>query len=47
MFDLNRHKFFMLQILKDIYTTPLLAANLAFKGGTASSLQCGLWLING
>lgn len=35
MIDINRHKFFMLQILKDIYTNPLLAVNLGFKGGTA------------
>lgn len=35
MFDINKHKFFMLQILKDIYTHPLLSAVLGFKGGTA------------
>lgn len=35
MLDINRHKFFMLQILKDIYSNPLLAVNLGFKGGTA------------
>ncbi len=35
MLDINRHKFFMLQVLKDIYSNPLLAVNLGFKGGTA------------
>ena len=35
MLDINRHKFFMQQILKDIYSNPLLAVNLGFKGGTA------------
>lgn len=35
MLDINRHKFFMLQILKDIYTHPLLSVNLGFKGDTA------------
>ena len=35
MLDINRHKLFMLQILKDIYSNPLLAVNLGFKGGTA------------
>lgn len=35
MFDLNKHKFFMLQILKDIYSDAELAVNLGFKGGTA------------
>jgi len=33
--DLNRHKFFMLQILRDIYSDLELANNLGFKGGTA------------
>lgn len=35
MFDLNKHRFFMLQILKDIYSDVELAAVLGFKGGTA------------
>lgn len=35
MFDTNRHKFFMVQILKDIYADFELANNLGFKGGTA------------
>jgi predicted nucleotidyltransferase component of viral defense system len=35
MIDLNKHKFFMLQILKDIYSDIELANNLGFKGGTA------------
>lgn len=33
--DLNRHKFLMLQILKDIYSDAMLASVLGFKGGTA------------
>lgn len=36
MFDVNRHKFFMLQILKEVYSNTVLAANLGFKGGTAA-----------
>ena len=32
--DLNRHKFLMLQILKDIYSDAMLASVLGFKGGT-------------
>jgi len=35
MIDLNKHKFFMLQILRDIYSDLDLANNLGFKGGTA------------
>lgn len=35
MIDLNRHKFFLVQILKDIYTDIELANYLGFKGGTA------------
>jgi len=35
MIDLNKHKFFMLQILKDIYSDIELANNMGFKGGTA------------
>lgn len=35
MFDTNKHKFYMLQILRDIYKNPFLANNLGFKGGTA------------
>lgn len=33
--DTNKHKFFMLQILKDIFSDAELADSLAFKGGTA------------
>lgn len=33
--DLNRHKFLMLQILKDIYSDAKLASILGFNGGTA------------
>lgn len=35
MINLNRHKFFLVQILKDIYSDIELANNLGFKGGTA------------
>lgn len=35
MIDLNRHKFFLVQILKDIYSDIELADCLGFKGGTA------------
>ncbi len=35
MIDTNRHKFFMLQILKDIYSDIELSSILGFKGGTA------------
>ncbi len=35
MIDLNKHKFLMLQILKEIYSDIELANNLGFKGGTA------------
>lgn len=35
MIDLNRHKFFLVQILKDIYSDIELANSLGFKGGTA------------
>jgi predicted nucleotidyltransferase component of viral defense system len=33
--DINRHKFFLLQILKDIYNDVELSSLLGFKGGTA------------
>ena len=33
--DLNKHKFFMLQILRDIYSDLELSNCLGFKGGTA------------
>jgi hypothetical protein len=32
--DLNKHKYFMLQILRDIYSDLELANFLGFKGGT-------------
>ena len=35
MIDLNRHKFFLVQILKDIYTDIELINCMGFKGGTA------------
>lgn len=34
--DTNKHKFFMLQLLKDIFSDALLSSVLAFKGGTAT-----------
>lgn len=34
--DTNKHKFFMLQLLKDIFSDALLSSTLAFKGGTAA-----------
>lgn len=33
--DINKHKFFMMQVLKDIYTDKELAGCLGFKEGTA------------
>lgn len=42
MFDINRHKFFMMQILKDIYSNKTLATSLGFKGGTACLFFHGL-----
>ena len=38
MIDINRHKFFLVQILKDIYTDIELSNILGFKGGTALML---------
>jgi Domain of unknown function (DUF1814). len=35
MVDINKHKFFLFQILKDIYEDKELASILGFKGGTA------------
>lgn len=35
MMDTNRHKFFMLQLLKEVFSDALLSSVLAFKGGTA------------
>jgi predicted nucleotidyltransferase component of viral defense system len=35
MIDINRHKFLLLQILKDIYSNIELSNWLGFKGGTA------------
>ena len=34
--DTDKHKFFMLQLLKDIFSDALLSSVLAFKGGTAT-----------
>jgi predicted nucleotidyltransferase component of viral defense system len=42
MFDTNRHKFFMVQMLKDIYSDVELANHLGFKGGTALMFFNGL-----
>ncbi len=38
MIDINRHRFFLVKILKDIYTDIELANYLGFKGGTALML---------
>jgi predicted nucleotidyltransferase component of viral defense system len=35
MFDINRHRFLLAQILKDLYSELALAPCLGFKGGTA------------
>lgn len=35
MVDINKHKFFLLQVLKDIYGDVELSSLLGFKGGTA------------
>ena len=42
MVDINRHKFFLVQILKDIYSDVELANYLGFKGGTAMMFFYGL-----
>ena len=38
MVDINKHKFFLLQLLKEIYSDMELASSLGFKGGTALML---------
>ncbi len=38
MFDTNKHKYFLVRILKDIYSDRLLSSVLGFKGGTAHML---------
>jgi len=38
MLDINRHKFFLVSVLRDIYSDTELAVNLGFKGGTAQML---------
>jgi predicted nucleotidyltransferase component of viral defense system len=40
--DINKHKFFLLQILKEIYSDFELANSLGFKGGTALMFFYGL-----
>lgn len=42
MLDSNKHKFFLVTLLKDIYADTELAAALGFKGGTAQMLFYGL-----
>jgi predicted nucleotidyltransferase component of viral defense system len=42
MIDINRHKFLLGQILKDIYSSLQLATSLGFKGGTALMFFHGL-----
>lgn len=38
MFDINKHKFFLISVLKDIYSDTELTASLGFKGGSAQML---------
>ncbi len=38
MLDINKHKFFLVSLLKDIYSDIELATSLGFKGGTAQML---------
>ena len=40
--DANKHKYFMLQILKDVFSDAELVDCLAFKGGTALMFFYGL-----
>lgn len=40
--DTNKHKYFMMQVLKDIFSDHELAACLGFKGGTALMFFYGL-----
>ena len=40
--DVNKHKFFMLQILKDVFSDAELVDCLAFNGGTALMFFYGL-----
>jgi len=42
MVDINKHKFFLIRILKDIYADIELANSLGFKGGTALLFFYGL-----
>ena len=42
MVDINKHKFFLAKILKDIYSDIELANYLGFKGGTALMFFYGL-----
>lgn len=42
MVDINKHKFFLFQILKDIYEDKELTGILGFKGGTALMFFYGL-----
>jgi len=38
MLDINKHKYFLVSILKDIYSDIEIATNLGFKGGNAQML---------
>lgn len=42
MFDIGKHKFILVSILKDIYSDTSVAPLLGFKGGTAAYLFYGL-----
>jgi predicted nucleotidyltransferase component of viral defense system len=35
MIDINRHRYYLMQLLKEVYADPELANWLGFKGGTA------------
>jgi len=35
MIDINKHRFYLFQILKEIYADPEISSYLGFKGGTA------------
>ena len=38
MFDISKHKYYLVRILKDIYADKLLSTVLGFKGGSAHML---------
>ena len=42
MFDINKHRFFLVKILKDVFADPLISVAVGFKGGTALMFFYGL-----